>query len=95
METTEASKRLELLEEEQQKQELALTLAKLRTEEARKVVSLNEAREKAAESEIAKDLSPKIKNEFESNKNLPNRRLFPVFPQVQPVKLKGVALPVF
>ena len=95
METTEASKRLELFVKEQQQQEWALTLAKLRTEEARKVVSLNEAREKAAESEIAKDLSPKIKTEFESNKNLPSRRLFPVFPQVQPVKLKGVALPVF
>ena len=26
---------------------------------------------------------------------MPNRPLFPVYPQVQPVKLKGVELPVF
>ena len=97
IETTEASDRLKLLQEQQQQQqqELALTLIKLRTEEARKIVSLNEAREKAAQSETANNFSSKIKTESESNETLPNRPLFPVYPQVQPVKLKGVELPVF
>ena len=44
----EANKRLKLSEEEQKQQELPITFIKLQMEEAKKVVSLNEARERAA-----------------------------------------------